>query len=365
MWEVPAGTVSDRRGAGQFLPGTSQAPRTTRSGTSEVHRRATEGEADCRVSDGHAAGAAGAPTPMTSATDGSTVPAFTDRHIGPRDAEIATMLETVGFESLMALARPPSRPASQLGRPRHHRRGLEHAVVGLRDLARRNTVVTSMIGMGYYGTITSVIQRNVLRPGLVHAYTPYQPEISRAARALLNFRPSSPTSPPCRQPGRRCSTRAPPRPSDDPHRRASSERRGVSSSMPRCSRRPAPSSRPGPGTAAPGRRHRPDRCATRTACGPQQGTRTCSASSSVPAADGRVHDGRRSPTRPTGRGCHRGDRLAPHPAQGAGVGRRRRRRHPSGSGPHGLRRAARRIHDVRSGLERTMPGSSSASRLRR
>src|ERR1035437_8245350 len=67
----------------------------------------------------------------------------------------------------------------------------EEAVIEeLRALASHNTVLTQMIGLGYYGTITpAVIKLNVFEsPAWYTAYTPYQPEISQGRlEALLNF----------------------------------------------------------------------------------------------------------------------------------------------------------------------------------
>ncbi len=84
--------------------------------------------------------------------------------------------------------RPRSSPAAALDLPG----GVSEmeALAKLRAVAARNRRVTSLIGMGYTGTITPpVIARNVLEnPSWYTAYTPYQPEISQGRlEALLNF----------------------------------------------------------------------------------------------------------------------------------------------------------------------------------
>ncbi|MBV2363366.1 aminomethyl-transferring glycine dehydrogenase [Streptomonospora nanhaiensis] len=123
--------------------------------------------------------------------------AFADRHIGPDPAALAHMLKTVGFGStaeLMAAALPegiltgPGRPAPLSALPQAA--GESEALAELRELAGRNQVLTSMIGLGYYDTVTPpVIRRNILEnPAWYTAYTPYQPEISQGRlEALLNF----------------------------------------------------------------------------------------------------------------------------------------------------------------------------------
>ncbi|MFF0311299.1 aminomethyl-transferring glycine dehydrogenase [Streptosporangium sp. NPDC004379] len=119
-------------------------------------------------------------------------PPFSTRHIGPADADQARMLETVGFASaadLLAVAVPEAiRIADRLDLP--PAASEPEAIAELRALASRNTVLTSMIGLGYHDTITpAVIRRNLLEnPGWYTAYTPYQPEISQGRlEALLNF----------------------------------------------------------------------------------------------------------------------------------------------------------------------------------
>ncbi|CCH79620.1 Glycine dehydrogenase (decarboxylating) (glycine cleavage system P protein) [Nostocoides japonicum T1-X7] len=127
-------------------------------------------------------------------TDPSTtsLPAFAGRHVGPRADDVEAMLRVVGQPSLEALldtAVPAGIRASSTVDVAPA--ASEAAVLAeLRELAGRNEVVTSMIGLGYYGTITpTVIQRGVLEnPAWYTAYTPYQPEISQGRlEALLNF----------------------------------------------------------------------------------------------------------------------------------------------------------------------------------
>jgi glycine dehydrogenase len=117
---------------------------------------------------------------------------FSQRHIGPTPAEQQRMLAVVGYGSLgelAAAALPPQIAADgQLSLPPPLSE--TDAQAELRRLGRENEVLTSMIGLGYYGTLTpAVIRRNLLEnPGWYTAYTPYQPEISQGRlEALLNF----------------------------------------------------------------------------------------------------------------------------------------------------------------------------------
>ena len=114
------------------------------------------------------------------------------RHIGPSPAEMTEMLKVIGYHSLDEMI-DDTVPGSirqkvplTWGAAMTEREALDK----LRETANKNKVLTSLIGQGYYGTITPpVIQRNILEnPAWYTAYTPYQPEISQGRlEALLNY----------------------------------------------------------------------------------------------------------------------------------------------------------------------------------
>ncbi len=117
---------------------------------------------------------------------------FIQRHIGPSAAERAAMLKEIGaasLDDLVAQTVPESIRLQQplaIGAPQNEHEALQ----ALKAIAGRNKVQKSLIGMGYYDTITpKVILRNVFEnPGWYTAYTPYQAEIAQGRlEALLNY----------------------------------------------------------------------------------------------------------------------------------------------------------------------------------
>ncbi len=119
---------------------------------------------------------------------------FADRHIGTDEAAQRSMLETLGYDSVDALV-SAAVPASIHAAPREGSALPPAATEGealaeLRALAGRNRVSRSLLGLGYYDTLTpAVITRNVFEnPSWYTAYTPYQPEISQGRlEALITF----------------------------------------------------------------------------------------------------------------------------------------------------------------------------------
>ena len=117
---------------------------------------------------------------------------FTDRHIGPRDNDLSTILQRLGYGSLDVLAQAaiPHNIASATPLDIVDGHSEAEVLAELRAFAAKNEVLTSFIGLGYYGTHTpGVIKRNITEnPAWYTAYTPYQPEISQGRlEALLNF----------------------------------------------------------------------------------------------------------------------------------------------------------------------------------
>jgi glycine dehydrogenase len=117
---------------------------------------------------------------------------FAQRHIGPNAEEIQQMLQVLGLNTVDDLIEKTVPQGIRLNQtlnlpaPQSEYAGLAK----LKQIAAKNQVYRSYIGMGYYDCITPpVIQRNILEnPGWYTAYTPYQPEIAQGRlEALLNF----------------------------------------------------------------------------------------------------------------------------------------------------------------------------------
>ena len=110
---------------------------------------------------------------------------FSDRHIGPNQYQIQTMLLELGYKDLDSFIKAvvPQNIHIKGEIEKSLPAGISEvaALAEVQEIAKKNKVMKSLIGTGYYGTITpAVILRNVLEnPGWYTAYTPYQPEISQ------------------------------------------------------------------------------------------------------------------------------------------------------------------------------------------
>lgn len=133
------------------------------------------------------------------------ISSFRERHIGPSPNDIQQMLEVLGYtkgdktgessDCFLPLDKLINQAVPQgirLSRPLKLPEAQSEyaALTNLKEIASKNQVFRSFIGMGYYDCITPpVIARNILEnPGWYTAYTPYQPEIAQGRlEALLNF----------------------------------------------------------------------------------------------------------------------------------------------------------------------------------
>lgn len=117
---------------------------------------------------------------------------FLHRHIGPDTSQIDEMLAETGSGSLDELMDQTIPEDIRLEKPIDLDAPMsEYQFLNqLRELASKNEIKKSFIGMGYYDTLTpNVIKRNILEnPGWYTSYTPYQAEISQGRlEALINF----------------------------------------------------------------------------------------------------------------------------------------------------------------------------------
>ena len=111
---------------------------------------------------------------------------FIQRHIGPSESEQLKMLSDLGLSTIEELVREVVPTSILLRGDSKLPEGCseQQALTELKNIARHNIVKRSLIGQGYYGTITPpVIQRNVFEnPAWYTSYTPYQAEISQGSR---------------------------------------------------------------------------------------------------------------------------------------------------------------------------------------
>ena len=117
---------------------------------------------------------------------------FKYRHIGINDADKKKMLEALGLNSMDELINETIPHDIRLSKPLSLPTPLSEQEYAeeIAQLASKNRIYTSYIGMGWYDTVTPApIYRNVFEnPVWYTSYTPYQAEISQGRlEALLNF----------------------------------------------------------------------------------------------------------------------------------------------------------------------------------
>ena len=114
------------------------------------------------------------------------------RHIGINEQDTTVMLRKIGVNSLDELINQTIPANIRLKEPLALTSPLTEYEFGkhIAELAAKNKLYTTYIGLGWYNTITpAVIQRNVFEnPVWYTSYTPYQTEVSQGRlEALMNF----------------------------------------------------------------------------------------------------------------------------------------------------------------------------------
>ncbi len=128
---------------------------------------------------------------MFTPTNYNTYDFANRRHIGPSPSEMEEMLKSVGVRDLDQLIAETVPASIRQEKPLSWAPLTEYRLLEkMRAVGAKNRVMTSLIGQGYYGTVTPpAIQRNIFEnPAWYTAYTPYQPEIAQGRlEALLNY----------------------------------------------------------------------------------------------------------------------------------------------------------------------------------
>jgi len=117
---------------------------------------------------------------------------FNTRHIGPNDAQKQQMLQTVDCKDVEVLTQNVVPDGIRFNRELSLTEPLDEyqLIEKVQELAQKNQVWRSFIGMGYYNCHTPhPILRNLFEnPGWYTQYTPYQPEIAQGRlESLLNY----------------------------------------------------------------------------------------------------------------------------------------------------------------------------------
>ncbi|KAK9890806.1 hypothetical protein WA026_012150 [Henosepilachna vigintioctopunctata] len=117
---------------------------------------------------------------------------FNSRHIGPRDRDIITMLDTLGLKSLDELTNRAVPERIRLTKPLDIEEAVgEYELINkITQIAEKNQIWRSYIGMGYHNCcVPHALMRNIFEnPGWTTSYTPYQPEISQGRlESFLNY----------------------------------------------------------------------------------------------------------------------------------------------------------------------------------
>ena len=131
-------------------------------------------------------------TPIQTTSIFDALDTFDRRHLGPNDRQVSEMCGTLGVSNLDELVDVTIPKSIHIKKPTRLGKALTESetLALIKQIAAKNVVNRSYIGLGYYSAITPpVILRNVMEnPGWYTQYTPYQPEIAQGRlESLVNY----------------------------------------------------------------------------------------------------------------------------------------------------------------------------------